>query len=60
MNIKKLRVKVGLTQKELSKKLGYKHQSAIGMMETGKRNIPSDKIPILAEALGCEIKDLFE
>ena len=60
MKLKELRKKAGLTQKELSKRIGYKHQSAVGMMELGERKLPSDKIPILAEALGCEIKDLFD
>ena len=60
MQIKQLRKKAGMSQKQLADRIGYKHQSAIAMIETGQRKIPADKIPILAKVLDCKISDLFE
>lgn len=58
--IRKLRIKAGLTQIQLAEQLGYKGLSIVAMWESGERKVPSDKIPALASVLGCEIKDLFE
>ncbi len=60
MKIKELREKKGITQETLAKELGYKYQSAIAMIESGERRLPVDKLPIVAEVLGCQIADLFE
>lgn len=60
MNLKELREKAGVSQEKLATELGYKHQSAISMIENGERKIPTDKIPLLAKVLNCSIEDLFE
>lgn len=60
MDIRKLRKKAGYSQKTLAGLVGYKHQSTIAMIETGKRKVPTDKIPKFAEVLGCGIADLFK
>jgi len=60
LKIKELREKNNMTQQELAEKIGLTTGEAISQYESGKRNPSSDKIPLLAEALNCKIKDLFE
>ncbi len=48
----------GMTQAELGKRLGVR-QSAIAQWEAGDKNHTTDKLPLLAEALGCGVGDLF-
>lgn len=57
--IKELREKAGLTQAQLAEKLGAS-QSAVALWETGARMPRSDKLPKLAEVLGCTVADLFD
>ena len=57
--IRFFRQKIGMTQEELASAIGYESASAITMWESGDRKPPSDKIPDIARALGCEIQDLF-
>lgn len=59
MKIKKLRVFVNMTQKELAKKMGLS-PSTVSMWEKGERNPRTEKLPELASALGCSIDDLFQ
>lgn len=59
-NIKRLRVQKGLTQAQLSEVLGYNTPSIVAMWEAGVRKVPSDKLPLLAEILGCTIDDLYK
>lgn len=58
--IRKLRIEAKLTQNKLAEKMGYKSQSIATMWESGERKVPSEKIPQLANALGCGINDLFD
>lgn len=60
MKIRELRIRAGLTQQAVSEGLGYRHQSTVAMIESGERKLPVDKIPLLANILGCEIAELFE
>lgn len=57
--IKKMRERVGLSQKELAEQMGYQSPSLISMWENGSRKPQSDVIPRLASVLGCEIIELF-
>lgn len=57
--IKALREGKNLTQEELCKKIGVS-QSAIAKWETGDSLPRADKLPQLAQILGCKIDDLFE
>lgn len=58
--IKELREKLNMTQQELAEKIGLTTGEAICQYESEKRIPSADKIPLLAEALNCEISDLFE
>lgn len=57
--IRKIRKEKGMTQVHLSKKLGYKSQSALSEIESGKKGLDADKVPLVAEILGVEISSLF-
>lgn len=59
MDIKTKRESRNMTQEELGQKMNVS-RSTVAMWESGAAIPRTDKIPILAEALGCEIKDLFE
>lgn len=59
MKIKELRESLNLTQKEIARKLNVK-RTAVSMWETGDALPRADKLPQLAEILGCRIDDLFE
>lgn len=56
--IKSLRIKKGISQDTLAKLLGTT-QAAVAMWETGARMPRADKLPRLAEVLGCTVSDLF-
>ncbi|BBA50441.1 putative transcriptional repressor [Fusobacterium varium] len=49
--IKERREKLGLTQEELAKELGYISRSSIAKIESGKVDIPQSKILSFAKAL---------
>lgn len=57
--IKEMRERAGLTQAQLAQRLGFESQSLISMWETGERTPRSEKLPELAQILGCTIGDLF-
>lgn len=50
-NIRKRRKELGLSQKELADKLGYKSTSTIAKIENGTNDIPQSKIVAFAKAL---------
>ena len=51
----KLRIKKGLTQAEVAKKIGTK-QSAIARIESGDENLTIDSVQKMSEALGGKLK----
>lgn len=58
LGLKSRRARVGLSMQALGDRLGVT-SGAVSAWETG-RNIPSaDKLPALAEVLGCSMEDLF-
>ncbi len=57
--IKKLREKAGLKQTDLARMLKI-GQSTVAMWETGETMPRTDKLPALAEVLGCTIDELFK
>ena len=57
--IKTLREKAGLKQVDLARKLNV-GQSAVAMWETGLVMPRTDKLPKLAEILGCTIDELLK
>lgn len=50
-NILAMRKKLGLTQEELAKRMGYKSKSTINKIELGVNDIPQGKIAQFAEVL---------
>ncbi len=58
IKIEELRKKKGITQDALADML-HIDRSTIAKWETGVANPRADKIPALAEALGCSIEELF-
>ena len=58
-NIKNRRLKLGLTQSELAKKLGYSDKSMIAKIEKGAVALPQSKIIAFAEALNVSPSDLM-
>lgn len=58
-NIKERRLKSGLTQAELAKKLGYADKSMIAKIEAGKVDLPQSKILAFAKALHTEPGELM-
>ncbi|MED0686579.1 helix-turn-helix transcriptional regulator [Anoxybacillus ayderensis] len=57
--IKEIRVQKGLTQSFVAKELGYKSPSMLSEIESGKKGIDAEKIPLLANILGVDINELF-
>ena len=58
--LKELRERKNITQQELANIVGLKSGEAICQYENGKRKPSLVLIPKLAEALNCEISELFE
>lgn len=58
VSIKGLREKNGLTQVALAEAIGVT-QACVAMWENGKALPNSDKLPKLAEVLGCTIDELY-
>ena len=56
-NLRKRRIAKGLTMKALGEEVGVS-ESAIGMIETGKRKPSFELLLILGEALDCSVDDL--
>lgn len=57
--IERQRKKSNITQSELAQMLGVS-QANISQWETGEALPRADKLPQLAEILGCKIDDLFD
>ena len=56
--IKARRKALGISQAQLAERIGV-NTSAVGMWELGERKPRHEKIPKLAEALGCTIGNLY-
>lgn len=56
--IKAYRIKKGISQEQLAKLMGTT-QAAVAMWEIGARMPRAEKLPRLAEVLGCTVSDLF-
>lgn len=57
--VKELRLGKGLTQEDLSLKIGADN-SYIGIIENAHRDIPLSKIKKIADALEISLQDLFK
>lgn len=58
-NIKERRLKLGLTQSELAKRMGYSDKSMIAKIEKGQVDLPQSKIVSFASALNTSPSDLM-
>lgn len=59
MRLRVMRENVGLTQAALGKLVGVE-QHTVSQWESGYRMPRADKLPRLANVLGCTINDLFD
>ncbi len=59
VRIKNLRTEKGLTQSFVARKLGYKYSSTLSEIESGKKGINAEKIPLVAKILDVDINELF-
>ncbi len=57
-NIARFRLMRGLTQEELSEKIG-KHHVTLSNWERDKREPAASDVKKIAEALGCTVEDLY-
>lgn len=56
-NIKAERARSGLSQEDVAEKLGITRQS-YNIWETNPKSLTLDKIEMLANAIGCNVKNL--
>ena len=57
--IKKIREEKGMTQEELSHKLGYKTKSSISKIEKGLAEFPISKLRKIADALDVDVWEII-
>lgn len=57
--LRELRLARGMTQAELSRRMGLAHPSSISSIEHGRRPIYQEELPILAAALECTVSELL-
>ena len=58
LNLRSMRIRKGITQVELSQKLG-KSKNLIYLYESGYISPPRSKLEKIATELGCEVKDII-
>jgi transcriptional regulator with XRE-family HTH domain len=58
LRVRELRAPLGLSQEDLAHQAGL-HRTYIGAIERGERNLSIDNIYAIADALGCDVTDLF-
>lgn len=54
-NIRKRRLEIGMTQKELAEKCGYKDHTTINKIENGLVDITFNRLEQIAAALGTSV-----
>ncbi|WP_421617349.1 helix-turn-helix domain-containing protein [Brevibacillus sp. TJ4] len=57
--IAKRRVECGYTQQEMAELLGFKNASTYLKYERGEYGFKAEHMPVLAQKLGVELRDLF-
>ena len=57
-NLRRLRQAAGLAQDELASRAGL-HRTYVSSVERGKRNVSLENIFALANALGCDPRELI-
>lgn len=56
--VRALRAPLALSQEDLAHQAGL-HRTYIGAIERGERNLSIDNIYAIADALGCNVTELF-
>ncbi len=59
IKLRELRTKKGLTQYQLARILGFKHNTAISRYETGRKRPNLETAQRIALALGARVEDIF-
>lgn len=59
IRLKEFRDRLGLTLEEMSERSGFS-VSQLSRWESGKNNIPSERLPEIARSYQCRIGDIFE
>lgn len=59
LKVQQRRKELGISQEELAYRAGF-HRTYIGMIERAERNITLSNLKRLADALGIELKELFD
>lgn len=59
IKLRELRIKKGLTQYELARILGFKHNTAISRYETGRKRPNLETAQRIALALGVKVEEVF-
>jgi transcriptional regulator with XRE-family HTH domain len=57
--IKRLRKEKGIPQSRMAVALGYKSRFGYQHFEKGRRNLPANKLPVLASILETPMSDLY-
>lgn len=57
-NIRRIRSEIGVSQEELAARAGL-HRTYISSVERAQRNISLENIFTIAQALGCDPRDLL-
>lgn len=59
IKLREIRIKQGLTQYQLARILGFKHNTVISRYETGKKKPSLETAQRIALALGCRVEHIF-
>lgn len=57
--IKTRRKSLGISQQELAEAVGYSNKSMVSLIESGRVNVPMDKIVQIADYLKIPVSSLF-
>lgn len=57
--IKKRRIALSLSMREMAERLNFKNASTYYKYETGEYSVKADMLPVLANILKCNISDFF-
>ena len=59
INVRRLRLKAGMTQADFADALGLKSASTVSMWESGTRTPSGSMIPKIANVFGCSVDSLY-
>jgi len=59
IKLRDIRIKKNLTQYQLARILGFKHNTVISRYKTGRKKPNLETAQRIALALGCKVEDIF-